>query len=116
MAHNRGELSRAQAWYEKSLALKEECGDRPGLVLSYGMLAMLAEDCKSPLQALFFLIRAIALFPDFPHPLTRSAPAHLARLTASLGMPALEATWQQVTGHPLPPNVRAYVEATTAPA
>jgi hypothetical protein len=36
---------------------------------------------------------------------------HLARLTRQLGIPALEACWQRVTGGPLPGAVRDYVHA-----
>jgi hypothetical protein len=43
--------------------------------------------------------------------LTGRGPYNLVRLTAVLGMPALEATWQRVTGKPLPANVRGHVEA-----
>jgi hypothetical protein len=45
--------------------------------------------------------------------MTGPGPDHLARLTRQLGMPALEHTWQQVTGNPLPPAVRDYL--TTHP-
>jgi hypothetical protein len=34
---------------------------------------------------------------------------HLARLTKLLGMPALEQSWQQITGHPVPQAVRDYL-------
>jgi hypothetical protein len=33
----------------------------------------------------------------------------MARLTGRLGLPALEQTWRQVTGQPLPPQVRDYI-------
>ena len=38
-------------------------------------------------------------------------PGHLARLTHQLGIPALEACWQKVTGGPLPGAVRDYVRS-----
>ena len=51
----------------------------------------------------------MTLFDQFPSPLTGTGPAALARLTRQLGMPALEAAWQQVTGQPLPQPVRDYI-------
>ena len=47
----------------------------------------------------------------FPHPSTGPGPGHLARLTRQLGIPALEACWQKVTGGPLPGAVREYVRS-----
>jgi hypothetical protein len=38
VAQERGDLDDAQKWYEKSLALKEELGNRPGLAISYHQL------------------------------------------------------------------------------
>ena len=46
---------------------------------------------------------------EFPHPLTQRAPEVLAFLTAELGMHALEASWQEITGQSLPEAVRDYV-------
>jgi hypothetical protein len=52
----------------------------------------------------------MALFDQFPHPVTGPGPHHLARLTAKLGMPALQSSWQRQTGKTLPPQVQAAVE------
>jgi hypothetical protein len=46
---------------------------------------------------------------EFPSPLTGTGPSALARLTRQLGMPALEEAWRQVTGQPVPGQVRDYV-------
>jgi hypothetical protein len=53
----------------------------------------------------------VTLFDKFPHPATGPAPAHLARLTAQLGMQALQACWQAVTGDLLPSAVRDHISA-----
>jgi tetratricopeptide (TPR) repeat protein len=110
VAQERGELDEAQAWYEKSLTIEEELGNRSGMATSYGQLGLLAERRDDLPQALDWTVRAVTLFPEFPHPMTGPAPHILARLTAVLGMPALEATWQRITGQPLPGHVRAHVE------
>jgi hypothetical protein len=54
-------------------------------------------------------VRCVTLFPEFPHPATGPAPQHLARLTASLGVAALEASWQRCTGNALPEQIRTFV-------
>ncbi len=54
-------------------------------------------------------MQCVALFPEFPHPSTVPGPHNLALLTKELGMRALEATWQKVTGNPLPDPVRTWV-------
>ena len=51
----------------------------------------------------------MTLFDQFPHPMTGTGPAALARLTRQLGMPALEQAWQHVTGQPVPQAVRDYL-------
>ena len=53
----------------------------------------------------------MALFDDVPHPGSGTGPGQLARLTRQLGIQALEACWQQVTGGPLPGAVRDYVRS-----
>ena len=60
-------------------------------------------------MALQHNIRCVTLFDQFPSPLTGTGPTALARLTRQLGMPALEQTWQQVTGQPIPQPVRDYI-------
>ena len=43
-AQDRGRLDEAEDWYRKSLAIKEELGDRPGMARSYHQLGMTAQD------------------------------------------------------------------------
>jgi hypothetical protein len=51
----------------------------------------------------------VTLFDQFSSHLTGTGPSSLVRLTRQLGMLALEETWQQVTGQPLPQQVRDYI-------
>jgi len=108
--HFQGDLTGAEMWYRKSLEIKESLGNRPGMALTYGQLGLLAEVRESSVEALDWTVRAVALFSDFPHPSTGPGPRHLARLTATLGMRALEESWRRCTGEPLPEAVRAWVE------
>ena len=57
-------------------------------------------------------MRCVTLFGQFPHPLTGPGPEHLARLTAQLGICTLETCWREVTGSPLPPAVRDYINSS----
>jgi Tetratricopeptide repeat len=111
VAQARGRLDEAAEWYARSLAITEELGDRPRMAVSYGQLGLLAEAYGSPGQALEWMVRCVALFDDFPHSSTGPGPDHLARLTRQLGIPALEACWQKVTGGPLPGSVREYLRS-----
>ena len=108
-AQARGRLDEADDWYRKSLTIKEELGDRPGMALTYAQLGLLAEERGQRPLALEWNIRCVTLFDQFPHPLTGTGPTALARLTRQLGMPALEQAWQQITGQPVPQAVRDYI-------
>jgi tetratricopeptide (TPR) repeat protein len=105
----RGDLAAAEEWYRKSLEIREALGDRPGLARTYSQLGSLADARAEPDTALDWTVRGVALFPEFPHPATGSGPDNLARLTASLGMAALEASWQRCTGASLPDHIRTGV-------
>jgi tetratricopeptide (TPR) repeat protein len=108
-AQARGWLDEAEDWYRKSLAIKEELGNRPGMALTYAQFGRLAEDRAQAPLALAWNIRCVTLLDEFPSPLTRTGPSALVRLARQLGMAALEETWVQVTGQPLPQPVRDYI-------
>ncbi len=114
VAYLRGRLDDAERWYRKSLAIKEELGDRPGMALTFGQLGILAHARGQPPQALEWTVRCVALFTEFPHPATGPGPVNLALLAAQLGTGVLEQCWQHVTGRPLPPEIRSYVESPRA--
>ena len=107
VAQERGDLQAADKWYTKSLKIEEALGNRPGMALTYGQLGLLAEKRGSKEQALEWTVRCVSLFPEFPHPSTRSGPRLLARLTKELGIEALEQSWLRCTGKPLPDQVRS---------
>jgi tetratricopeptide (TPR) repeat protein len=111
VAQNSGDLPTAEVWFRKSLEIKEALGSRPEMALTYGQLGLLAEAREDKAGALDWTVRCVALFAEFPHPATGPGPNHLARLTAELGMAALEASWRRCTGGPLPEAVRAWVAA-----
>ena len=110
VAQLRGQLEQAEQWYGKSLAIKQALDNRPGMASSYGQLGLLAEVQGNINAALDWTVRCVALFEQFPHPATGPGPSHLARLTAQLGIAALEASWQKQTGSKLPEHVRSAVE------
>lgn len=47
-AQDRGRLDDAESWYRKALTIDEELGSRPGMAMTYGQLALLAEARASP--------------------------------------------------------------------
>jgi tetratricopeptide (TPR) repeat protein len=108
-AQAQGRLDEAEDWYRKALTIEEEVRHRPGMAKTYGQLGLLADERHQQRQALEWLVRCVTLFGEFPHPATEPVPSHLTRLTRRLGLPALEQTWQQVTGQPLPQQIRDYV-------
>ncbi len=111
VARDRGRLDDAEDWYRRSLTINEELRNRPGIAMSYGQLGLLSEARGRPADAMEWTVRCVTLFDEFPHPATGPGPVHLARLTAQLGPQALEACWQTVSGDPLPPAVRAHIDA-----
>ncbi|MCP2269285.1 tetratricopeptide repeat protein, partial [Actinokineospora diospyrosa] len=109
IAQDRGRLEDAERWYQQSLTIKENLGDRPGMARSYAQFGLLAEKRGNERQAMNWALRCIVLFPDFPHPYSGSAPSQLARLTHKLGESVLEHLWTQLTDHTLPQHIRTYV-------
>src|SRR5262249_62030082 len=104
-----GTPAQADTCYRKPPPIPEDPGAPPGMAPTYAQFGLLAEARAQEAAALEWNIRAIALFDESPSRLTGTAPTALVRLTRLLGMPALEAAWPQVTGHPLPQAVRDYV-------
>ena len=107
--HLRGRLDEAEDWYRQSLTIFEALGDRPHIALTYAQLGRLAEDRAQPQLALEWNIRCVTLFDQFPNRMTGTGPTALARLTRQLGMPALQAAWQKITGQPVPQAVCDYI-------
>lgn len=108
-SYERGRLDEAGDWYRKSLAISEEFRNRPYMAANYAQMGLLADEIGRYDDALALTVRCVSLFGEFPHPMTSTGPEDLVRLTARLGVPALEAAWRAVTGNPLPQTVRGYV-------
>jgi tetratricopeptide (TPR) repeat protein len=114
VAQDRGDLAAADSWYRQSLAILESLGNQPHLALSYAQLGLLCEARGDQPAALDWNIRCVALFSDFPSPQTGTGPQRLAGLVAVVGLPALAAAWQRVTGAPLPDHICTAVEQMIA--
>jgi tetratricopeptide (TPR) repeat protein len=110
VAQLRGRLEEAEQWYHQSITIKEELGDRPGMAMAYGQQGLLAEQQGKADEALEWTVRCVALFDEFPHPVTGPVPAHLARMTNNLGVQTLETIWARVTGAPVPPEVLTFIK------
>ncbi|NUQ97011.1 MAG: tetratricopeptide repeat protein, partial [Streptomyces sp.] len=115
VAQERGRWDEAEDRYRRALTISEELGSRPGTALTRAQYALLAEQREQPQQALEWTIRCVALFDQIPHPAMGTGPRHLKHLTAQLGLPTLEHTWQQITGDALPGHVRQYVQTPDDP-
>src|SRR5687768_11933853 len=76
------------------------------MALTYAQFGLLASAHGRPAEALYYAVRACALFDDFPDRRSGTGPRDLALLTEALGEAALAATWQRATGQPLPDRVR----------
>ena len=113
---DRGELVAAEERYRKGLEIFEGLGNRPGMASAYGQLGLLAEARGETAEALDWTIRCVAQFSEFPHPATGPGPDQLARLTGILGKDALKASWQRLTGAPLPGVVADFVAGQLARA
>jgi len=111
VAQARGDLEKAEAWYQRSLTILEELGDRARTAASYAALGRLAHKRGDLPAALERAVRCVSLFEQFPHPTTQLGLSDLRHLAAQLGIHALEHAWQTATGTTLPPAVRAYATA-----
>jgi tetratricopeptide (TPR) repeat protein len=112
IAHQNGRLDDAERWYALAFRSATEAGDLVGAAPTASQLAMIAEEKGDLRAALEWTVRCVAAFDQFPHPQTEHAPDRLGRLTAQLGMAALESCWQGVTGAALPPAVRALARSS----
>jgi tetratricopeptide (TPR) repeat protein len=110
LAWVRERLDDAEDWYRKALNLEADRSQKSDRAATYGQLGRVAESRGDIPQALEWTIRCVALFDEFPHPMTGPGPRHLARYARHLGIGALEETWRRVTGSPLPQAVQDYVE------
>ncbi len=104
VAYLRGDLDQADGWYRKSLAIKEELGSI-GQGVTLALRGLLAEEQDRINEAFGYAIRAVALFEEFPHRSSGSAPAQLARLTSQHGDTALRDAWTATTGNQIPADV-----------
>ena len=102
VAQVRGRLDEAEDWYRQALTIEEELRLRPGMAHTYAQLGTLAEERHQPRQALEWLVRSVNLAEQPPPEVTRNVAPRLLGLTRQLGVPALEQTWQEVTGQPMP--------------
>ncbi|MGW0538604.1 tetratricopeptide repeat protein [Streptomyces sp. NPDC003032] len=109
VAQDRGRLEEAEEWYRQALTINEDLGNRPDMASTYGQLRLLAEAQADTAQALAWTVRCVSLFDEIHHPSAGPGYFHLRRLTAQLGVHALERAWQDVLSEPLPANVRNYV-------
>lgn len=110
VAQRRKAFNDAEHWYHESLKIEQTLGRPPELALTYAQLGLLAEEQGSTRDALRWNVRCVALFEEFPHPLTGTGALRLVVLTHEMGMGALEEVWVEVTGEELPGNVRDVVE------
>ena len=108
VAQERGQLDRAESWYDRSLEIFQEIGDQIAVVACFGQRGLLAERRGNLQQALEWTIKCLTVFDQFPHPATGEGPQHLQRLTTVLGADALDLTWVNVTGRPVPLEVRKF--------
>ena len=109
IAQKRGLLDEADDWYRVALAIAEELGNRLAMTEMCRGLGALAITRGQALPALEWSIRAVTVFSEFPSPVSAPAPEILAELAGQLGIHALQQAWQQITGQPLPQQVRDYV-------
>jgi hypothetical protein len=76
--------------------------------LGIWQLGLLAEQWGQPGQRTGTDDSVRHTFRDTPHPMSGPGPDHRARLTAQLGMDALEACWREVNVSPLSQAVCDY--------
>ncbi|MFD0745884.1 tetratricopeptide repeat protein [Phytohabitans flavus] len=111
----RGRLDEAERWYRRALEINERLDNRPELVMHYGQLGLLAEQRGDTDDAMKWVCRSVAVFDDFPHPMTAQSASHLAMLSRQYGVEAVERNWTEVTGAPLPPPVRLFIDQWQEP-
>ncbi|HEX7291993.1 MAG TPA: tetratricopeptide repeat protein [Conexibacter sp.] len=111
LAEERGELEEAERWLTAACEGKRRTGASAEAAAICGQIGRVHEKRGNDRQALDWTVRCVSAFEPFPHPDTEPGPYHVCRLTAKLGMDALERSWRTVTGESLPDDVRSQVRA-----
>lgn len=110
-----GRLDEAEGWFRKSLAIEESLDSLPGRMSSYGALSILAAfDRKDADTGITWAIRALTVVDEFPHPLTEPSAELLAILARDHGLDAIERSWPDVTGNPLPSTIYDWLKVRIA--
>jgi tetratricopeptide (TPR) repeat protein len=97
VAQMRGRPKEAREWYEKSLALKEEAGDRPAMALTYHQLGCVAHDMGDMEAAEAWFQRSLAITEELDNrPVMGKSYHQLGILAAQRGnLPAAEEWYQK---------------------
>ncbi len=80
-----GDYPKALEFYQQSLKIEEEIGDRAGVASSWGQLGLLYERTDQPEQAINFMARAFLLFAGMGMPQARQVQSYLTRLRFKVG-------------------------------
>ena len=100
---DQGEYPQALDFYQRSLKIEEEIGNRAGLALSLGQMGLLYEEMDQPLQAIPLVVQAFLMFVGMNMPEDRMAFSALQRLRNQAGEQAFA---QAVQAMGLPDETR----------
>src|SRR5262245_41748716 len=93
VAQDRGDYEAALDWYRRSLAIKEELGNRAGMAISMSQTGILLTETGRPADGVAYNLRALLLSLDMQLPQARIDIRWLGRQQARLGQePFLELT------------------------
>jgi len=68
IAQTRGEPAQAMEWYQKSLQIKEELGNRAGMASTLGQMGVFATEQGQPAEAVPLNLRSLAIQIDLGSP------------------------------------------------
>ena len=104
LGQERGRPDEAESWYRQALAVETELGDRISMAKTLSQLGLLARDRGDLPGSLRWVIKSETLYPEVPA-MSAGSP-RLVWLCERMGIDAIEACWREVTGGPIPPEVR----------
>jgi CHAT domain-containing protein len=98
LIQNRGEYEKALEYYDRSLKIKQELGDRSGVAVTLGQFGKLYVEVGRYDEAFRHLLSALSIFIELQSPYARTAVNDLKKLRAKWGEENFDAAWKEAIG------------------
>ena len=106
LIQNRGEYEKALEYYDRSLKIAEELGNRSGIASSLGQIGKLLVDVGRYNEAFKNFLSALSIFIELQSPDAGIVVNSLKELRAKWGEENFDAAWKEATGEDVPDELK----------